>query len=133
MDLPASAEGRGETVLLIEDDASAREGCALLLETMGYHVLAAGSGRDAVELFERHRADVALVLLDIAMPDMNGAAISRALEERGATVPIIVLSGYPPGTDAHGGIPRGSVGWLQKPFEVEQLARTMSEALHRSQ
>jgi CheY-like chemotaxis protein len=121
--------GHGETVLFVEDEPAVREGCTLLLEQLGYRVLSAGTGEEALKLHTRHQKQIDLVVVDMVMPGMGGAEVCRVLHERGNTAPVVVLSGYPPETDAQGAGIKGRVGWLQKPLEVEQLAQAVRKAL----
>ena len=85
----ASGNRRSATILLVDDDSAVREVTASMLEGLGYVVLTVGSGGGALDLLERH-TKVDLVLLDFAMPVMNGAWSSRARSSRNAHGPNIV-------------------------------------------
>ena len=100
-----------------------------MLESMGYHVVSAASGEEALELFDEHRAAIELVLTDLKMPGMGGAAACGALHARGATTPIIVLSGSLAETDLERLVSHPPADCLQKPVEVEQLAYALQRAL----
>lgn len=121
--------GRGETILVVEDDAAVREVNTWLLEGMGYHVLAARTGEEALQLYTQHRDDISLVLMDMVMPGMGGAALYRTLRRYHPTTPVIVLSGYPLGTEARNARLEGIVDWLRKPLDLEQLGQAVRRAL----
>jgi len=124
--------GRGRTVLLVEDDADAREASAAVLDHLGYRVLTAGTGEEALARWEAARSEIALVLTDLMTPGLGGEEVWRALRARGADVPIVVLSGYapPPGRT----IPdaRGVAAWLRKPIGIDELGAALGRALGSS-
>src|SRR5262249_22710180 len=98
---PPLPRGDGETVLFVEDEPAVREGCTLLLQQLGYRVLSAGSGEQALKLYDRHQKQIELVVVDMVMPGMDGNEVCRILHQRGNTAPVIVLSGYAPEPDEH--------------------------------
>jgi CheY-like chemotaxis protein len=81
------------TILCIDDQPVGLGTRKLLLETKGYEVLIAPSGRDGFDLLASQ--DVAAVIVDYSMPEMNGEEVARAIRQRWPAVPIIILSGYP--------------------------------------
>ncbi|NLI29573.1 MAG: response regulator, partial [Nitrospiraceae bacterium] len=87
--------GRGETILLVEDDALVRRATASILTAYGYTVLAAANGAEALEVHREHRAAIRLVLLDVIMPGMNGEQVYEALAAVEPGLKVIFLSGYP--------------------------------------
>jgi PAS domain S-box-containing protein len=126
--LPAASSppGQGETILLAEDEAPLRRAAARILEGLGYRVLAASDGVEALELFDAHGAEVALVVSDVAMPRLNGPDLLDALRSRGARVPVLFATGYaaPRFLPADDG-----VRFLEKPWSVDELARVVREVL----
>jgi PAS domain S-box-containing protein len=118
--------GAGKAVLIVEDDATTRGALADTLELLAYQPLPASNGEEALELFERHRDAIALVLTDFVMPVMGGEALLRTLRERGWNGPAVVLSGYPLGEENAAPKIEGIVEWLQKPISVERLAQTVA-------
>jgi signal transduction histidine kinase/ActR/RegA family two-component response regulator len=121
--------GHGETVLLVEDDPATCEVNGEALRYLGYDVLAAATAEAALELWERHRDDIAVVLTDLVMPGMGGAELYRALRRRHATVPVVVASGYPLGVDRGDPSLEGIAQWLPKPADIEDLARAIHRAM----
>jgi two-component system cell cycle sensor histidine kinase/response regulator CckA len=126
---PSLTTGAGQTVLLVEDEAAVRAVVGWQLEGMGYRVLTASSGEEAWQVFRRHADAVALVVLDLVMPGMGGAALYRLLRETNPGLPVIVLSGYPPGAAVAGLSRDETVSWLQKPAGFEELAGAVRHAL----
>ncbi len=126
---PVLPRGAGEVLLVVEDDLVTRQALKELLETLGYRVLEAAHGREALRVFEQHSDEIVLVLSDLVMPEMGGQALCQALQQRKPGVKIIVLTGYPLGEEAAGLRTHGVVGWLQKPPDVERLAAVIAQAL----
>ncbi|MCH8037055.1 MAG: PAS domain S-box protein [Proteobacteria bacterium] len=126
---PELPRGKGETILLSEDDDSLRHLVQITLEELGYHVLAAADGFEALEVEEEHDGPIALLLSDVVMPNMGGIDLSRALKETRPDTKILFMSGYP----SRGGIKRidlpEDVRLLQKPLDPEHLAHAVHEIL----
>jgi PAS domain S-box-containing protein len=121
------ARGQGETILVVEDDATTRQALMACLEELNYRAEAAGDGQEALEMLER--VDAALVLSDVVMPRMGGIALLRALRERGSTLPLVLLTGHPLGEEIEGLEEQGLTDWLFKPPSLAQLADAVSHAL----
>jgi two-component system cell cycle sensor histidine kinase/response regulator CckA len=119
--------GGGERVLVIEDEAGAREGLASILDMLGYKVTAAGSAAEVTHLPQQSYFDV--VLSDILLPDASGADLARALVQRWPGMRVILMSGYTQDDAVREAVAAGTVRFLQKPFDMRALAREMHEAL----
>lgn len=125
--------GNGECILLVDDEAGFREITQVTLEKYGYRVLVACDGSEGMTLYMRHRQEIQLVLTDIVMPVMDGAALIRALHKMGAQVRFLAVSGLVErekvmvGTAA----PGVQVEFLAKPFATEHLLTTVREVLQR--
>jgi len=127
----ASWRGRG-TVLLVDDEEAVRVLTARALESAGFEVLVASNGRAALELCDRHGPRLAAVLLDLTMPQLGGGEVLRALKQRRADLPIILMSGYTE-DEAACRFPRSDVvGFLQKPFRIPDLLRLVRRAVERT-
>ena len=120
-----AAPGSDRLVLLVDDDGAVRETTAAALRDLGYRVVEAGSGGAALDLLERE-ARVDLLLLDFAMPGMNGVEVARVARMRRPGVPVLFLTGY---ADAAAMAGEGQERIIQKPFRTEDLARRLSMAL----
>ncbi len=122
-------QGRGETILVVEDDETTRRAMVEILEMLNYRVLEAANGQEALETFDRHGGEIALVLSDLVMPEMGGRTLFQALRQRDASVKIVVLTGHPLGEGMEGLQAQGVVDWVQKPFSLEELAEAVARAL----
>ncbi len=122
--------GRGETILLVDDEPAIREVAQALLESRGYRVLTAEDGPTAFALFALKRADIAVVITDSAMPLMSGLALARVLRKMDPDAKIVMSSGLEDDIswDAPEGI--GCRALLTKPYSQEALLRTLDQVLH---
>ncbi|CAN5233625.1 response regulator [soil metagenome] len=119
------ARDAGLVVLVVDDDDAVREVTAGFLSDLGYRVIEAGSGGAALDLAERHdRIDV--MVLDFAMPGMNGADLARELRTRRPATPILFATGY---ADAEALTDVGSDLLVHKPFTQAELARKVLGSL----
>lgn len=128
--LAAMDRGRGETVLLVEDDAAVRDLVEHLLRDLGYRVLAAGDGEAALALAESEAGQsIDLVLTDVIMPGMNGREVATRVQAKRPRVKVIYTSGYAEDTIIHQGALDPSIVFLPKPFALNELARRVREVL----
>jgi len=120
---------QGETILLVEDEQAVRRLVRDMLVRNGYRVLEAEGGERALQLFERHRRDVDLLLTDVVMPEMNGRELAARLLERRPDLKVVYMSGYTgDAIDGSGGLEPGAI-LIQKPFTPRTLLRRVREAL----
>ncbi len=115
----------GETVLVVDDDSAVRDVTGSILRDLGYRVIEAGSGGAALEALDTS-AKVDLVLLDFAMPGMNGAEVAREIRARHRHLPILFATGF---ADADALTEAGEDAIVHKPFAEEELASKVSRAL----
>jgi two-component system, cell cycle sensor histidine kinase and response regulator CckA len=126
---PSLAEMRGtETILLAEDHESIREMARQALVGLGYRVLSAGNGEEALRLCEQERP--ALAILDVVMPKMGGRAAAAQLAKRFAEIQIVFTSGYSP-ESSELAVDDNSARYLQKPYSPTILGRLVRETLDR--
>lgn len=108
-------------ILVVDDDPDLREFLRLMITSIGFEVISAANGQEALDVLEDHDPD--LILLDMKMPVMDGWEFSRALETRGAHPPVVVFTAAPDpaarAAEVH------ADGWLGKPFELEELEATV--------
>jgi two-component system cell cycle sensor histidine kinase/response regulator CckA len=110
----------------VDDEVAIRSLIQTSLEELGYTVLSAENGTQAVELFERSRDQIVLVLLDLVMPVMDGPDTATRLHELNPEIPIIVISGISD-EDALGRFGRVRLaGFVPKPFAPDQLAQAVA-------
>jgi nitrogen-specific signal transduction histidine kinase len=126
-DLP---RGRGETVLLVEDQPALRQSMVELLTTWNYQVVEAANGRHALDLLDCAPQSIALVLTDAVMPVMGGIGLLKEIRQRGLGIPVILVTGHPLNDELEGLRQLGMTAWLTKPVNMVQLAQTLVLALH---
>jgi CheY-like chemotaxis protein len=88
-----SRQGQGELVLVVDDEASIREVIRATLESAGYRTLLAADGVNALDIFTRYRREIGLVLSDLEMPELDGAALTRQLRALDPQVRVVLASG----------------------------------------
>lgn len=129
--LASAPKGEG-TVLLVEDEAALRVLAAESLKRLGYTVLQAGNGLEALAVADHHSGKIDVVVTDIVMPRMGGAELAKKLSQKREGVAVIFMSGY---TEA-GALENAGIGaeaiLLNKPFSTEALARRINEVQRRS-
>jgi two-component system cell cycle sensor histidine kinase/response regulator CckA len=122
----------GETILLVEDEDALREAEQDYLESLGYTVLTAMGGEEALEVSARHPGDIALLVTDMVMPGMSGRVVSERLRQSRPEIKTIFVSGYAEELD-----PAGSnaqrIPFLQKPFLLRMLSKKVQEVLATSE
>ena len=111
----------GGTVLLVDDEESIRTIGTLMLETMGFDVLLASDGREAVAIFEESGNEIAFVLLDMTMPHMGGEEAFREMRRIKKGARIILSSGYNEQEVTSRFAGKGLAGFVQKPYRYEKL------------
>jgi PAS domain S-box-containing protein len=126
--LPTRQQGTG-TVLLVDDEELLRSTGKRLLAKLGYRVLLAGDGSEALEVFRQHGNEIDLILLDLGMPVMDGAECFRKLKELSPEVRVLIASGYSDADKVEGLLADGALGFLHKPFSAEHLSRAISRGL----
>jgi hemerythrin-like metal-binding protein/PAS domain S-box-containing protein len=117
------------TVLVVDDEDALRAMAGGILCRLGFNVLEARDGLEALQAFEAHRDQIRLVLLDLVMPKMDGEAAFRELRRAGARMPIILSSGYGPEEALQRFSGKGLAGFLQKPYRLQALVDLVREAL----
>ena len=119
--------GRGEMILVVEDQPGVRHSTARALEANGYRVVTAADGEEAVARFGEHVDDVALVLTDMMMPGMDGAETVRRIRQVRPDVPAVITSGLV--HEATDVTDRLAVPFLAKPYGTGQLLEAVGQAL----
>jgi signal transduction histidine kinase/ActR/RegA family two-component response regulator len=117
-----------EVVLLVEDDDTARRVTAQGVRELGYTVIEAASGKEAIGII-RDRADIALMITDVIMPEMDGARLAREAVFRRHSLHVLFITGYSKHAVVRNGMLDPDVNLLTKPFTLVQLARKIREAL----
>ena len=118
-----------ETILLVEDEESLLRSGRLLLESLGYHVLAAPGPVEAIELSGDYAEEIQLLLTDVIMPEMNGRELSERLALTRPDMACLFMSGYTANVIAGSGVIQDGLNFLQKPFSKAELAAKVRLAL----
>ncbi|NNH60121.1 response regulator [Rhizobium laguerreae] len=118
-----------DTILVVEDDENVRTMTAESLHELGYTVLQAASGIEALLLLEENPA-VDLIFTDIVMPQMSGRQLADVVQEKWPTIRILYTTGYTRNAIVHNGVLDHGVSLLAKPFSLEQLAHKIRELLN---
>jgi CheY-like chemotaxis protein len=125
---PARGAGRSR-ILVVEDDGAVRMMIARVLETAGYAVLHVSDGAQALELLEREGLGIDLVLTDIRMPRLDGLELGRRIAAGQWPIPVLYMSGDPPGPVVGGSTGPATVPCLRKPFSIRALVATVHRVL----
>ncbi|MDJ0836239.1 MAG: response regulator [Acidobacteriota bacterium] len=117
-------------VLLVDDDHMVRHLCMHMLEHLGFQVLVAEGGRRALQLFTEQGQNIVCVILDLAMPDMDGEETFRALRRIRENVRVLLASGFSEQEVAERFQGLGLSGFIQKPFQIKELAGKLNQILN---
>jgi PAS domain S-box-containing protein len=117
------------TVLLVEDEQTVRDMAADMLRHLGFSVIEAKDGIEAVDLFRRRRDEIRCVLCDLTMPHMDGWETLTAMRKLSPHIPVILASGYDRARVMAGDHPERPQVFLGKPYKFKQLGRAISQAL----
>lgn len=120
-----------ETILLVEDEPSILRMTRMMLERMGYKVLAAGTPGEAIALAREYAGQIHLFMTDVVMPEMNGRDLAGNLLALYPDLKRLFMSGYTANLIAHHGLLDEGVNFIQKPFSREQLGKKVREALDK--
>lgn len=127
--LRSVARGKGERVLVVEDEAVVRTLVTRALESSGYVVHSAPNGSSALEFLAMQKEMVDLVLTDLVMPNMNGRQLAMKIEELYPRVPVLFMSAYTGDEIQRRGLLVNDQAFVQKPFTLERLASAVRERL----
>jgi CheY-like chemotaxis protein len=128
--LLATAPTGHETILLVEDEPALRTMIGKTLNRLGYRVLQASTGFKALEVWKEHPANIHLLLTDLMMPDgMTGKELGERLFQENPKLKVVYMSGHGADILAEGFPLQEGVNFLQKPFQLQQLAQTIRQGL----
>ena len=121
--------GNGETILVVDDEASIRQVTRQTLEAFGYKVLLASDGSEAVSVYVKHQAEISVVLTDMMMPIMDGPATIQVLRRLNPNVRVIGASGISSNGKVAKAVSGGLTHFLPKPYSAETLLRAIKNSL----
>ena len=121
-------EENSPTILFADDDDMCLDVGARMLEKLGYTVLRAHDGLEAVEIFEQNQSDIDLVILDMKMPN-NGSTVFYTIKQMDAEARVILVSGFVESEDIQDLMKQNCNGFIEKPFSMDILRYNVSKAL----
>jgi two-component system cell cycle sensor histidine kinase/response regulator CckA len=122
------SSGKG-TILVVDDENMILELGQEMLKALGYEVFSAGSGNEALKLYVQHLEQIDMVLLDMIMPEMSGGDVYDSLKKINPKVKVLLSSGYTIDGQAKEILNRGCDGFIQKPFDLGGLSRSVESIL----
>lgn len=130
---PETLHKGNETILLVDDDTMIVEVGLAMLRSLGYDVLTADGGKDAVSVYRKHGGRIDMVIMDMIMPDMGGGQTYDQLKTIDPHIKVLLASGYSIDGQASEILERGCNGFIQKPFDLQALSEKVRSILGASQ
>lgn len=122
--------GGGKTILVVEDEESVRNVTIRILQGLGFQVLSASNGRQAIDIFTREQKNIDLAIIDVIMPGINGPETYKQIVPLKPGLPVIFVTGYEVNAELAGlNAESGSIAFLQKPFTKATLSEKLSALL----
>jgi CheY-like chemotaxis protein len=118
-----------ETILLVDDEEVIVTVNQPMLEKLGYTVMTASGGREAIAVFDANQDRIDMVILDMIMPDLGGGAVFDHLKSARPDIKVLLSSGYSISGQAEEILSRGCAGFIQKPFNLTMLSQKIREIL----
>jgi CheY-like chemotaxis protein len=122
-------EKETRTILLVDDEDMVRDVGVHLFQSLGYSVLEAANGMEAVDIYKKNSGRINLVFLDIVMPGMSGGDTYDRIKEINPHVKVLLSSGYGIDDQAVEILARGADSFIQKPFSLEDLSQKIKEIM----
>lgn len=129
LDAQPAVRAGTETILLVEDELGVRQLVCEMMRRLGYQILPASGGAEAIRLIEQHRGSIDLLVTDVIMPQMSGRELAQRLKLLQPSLKVLYISGYTDDMLAHHGVLESNVFLLQKPFAPDELAKKLREVL----
>jgi PAS domain S-box-containing protein len=117
------------TVLVVDDEYNIRSMMKEIMEMSGFKVLTAGNGRDGIDIYQRYKNEIDLIIMDMVMPVMDGRAAFNEIRKINPDQKIFIISGYTQREDLEDILENGAVGFLRKPFQVKEIVEKVQEIL----
>ena len=117
------------TILVVDDEEYILNADKAMLNELGYEVLLANGGREALRVFDENKDRIKLLILDLVMPDLGGEIVYDRIKALRPDVRVILSSGYSIEGQAESILKKGCDGFIQKPYNLNQLAQKIKEIL----
>ncbi len=121
------SKGKGEKILVVEDEYLVRELIVDTLKNIGYQVIEASNGDQAMKVFRANRETIDLVLTDLIMPGMNGKKLMEMISKEAPEMQFLIMSGYDDNAISKHGLLEAGINYIQKPFSPKTLAEKLQE------
>ena len=122
-----------ETILIVDDEEMIIDVGNAALKSMGYQVLSARSGEEAIKVYKENKDRIDMVILDMIMPDVGGQEVFDTMKEINSDVKVLLSSGYSIDGQAGEILERGCNAFLQKPFSMKELSQKIRDVLDDDQ
>jgi len=121
----------GSYILVIEDEENLRKISREMLESEGYKIITAGTGKESIEIFQKDKNAIGLVILDYNLPDANGLEVLESLQKIDPEVRVLLTSGFNVGDEIEEALQRGALDFLSKPFNRNQLLQVVNDLFEK--
>src|SRR5512147_1929658 len=118
-------QGGSGLILVVEDEQMVADLARDILLRFGYSVLVVNSGREAIDLYRQRTREIAAVVLDMVMPEMDGGEVFQRLRDVNPDVKVIVSTGCDRAPEIDEILQQGATGFIQKPFRIAELAEAV--------
>ncbi len=125
----AAVAGASEKILVVDDEPMIRDLAKRMLEKAGYSVLTAGSGKEGIEVYGRHKSEISLVVLDLVMPEMGGKQCLEELLKVDPQVKALIASGFAVKGNTKAFLDAEAKGMVSKPFDMNEMLRAVRNVL----
>ncbi|MDI6791234.1 MAG: response regulator [Thermodesulfobacteriota bacterium] len=125
-----ASKGKGETILLVDDESIIRELGRDVLEQLGYNVFVAEDGLAALHLYEKHRDKIDLVILDLIMPNLGGKEAFERLRQINPKVKVIISTGYAKDEILEPLLDNRADGFIKKPYKIQNMAQVVKSVIN---
>jgi CheY-like chemotaxis protein len=129
---PTALQQGTEIILLVEDDEMIRAMSREMLELLGYRVMEAATGEDAISLSDEFQEEIDLLMTDVVMPGMSGSQLAERLATRRPQMKVLYTSGYTAESIVHHGVLDAGIQFLEKPFTCQRLSKKVRDILEKS-
>ncbi|MFH1113473.1 MAG: PAS domain S-box protein [Pseudomonadota bacterium] len=126
---PSVTKGGSETILVVDDEELIRNLGSKILTKAGYSVITAANGKEALEVYQARSSEIALVILDLIMPEMGGKQCLELLLSRNPSVRVAIASGYSANGPTKEALAAGAKGFIHKPYNIREMLATVREVL----
>ncbi|MGB6067960.1 MAG: response regulator [Desulfomonilaceae bacterium] len=128
----ASATKGGKTILLVDDDDYVRDVAERILRRAGYDLLCAANGKEALQIYKREQDNIALVILDLVMPQMGGKECLQELLKINPAVNVVISTGASADDELKEAVKKHTKGVVSKPYEIKELLQAVQAALEKN-